>query len=345
MSVRKELNMLLIRDLYKENKSQSIKGLNITVNPGSSVSLECNSEISDLLFQLILGKELPSRGEILLGDMPYQDYIRKNPNSVGVILKEDALYEGMTIESYLKFFTEVYGNNGDYKAVMLKLALLDIGKEVIKKLSYSQKRKVSLAREMLKKPALLLIQEPILNLDNEGASLIIENIRKLCDNNTALLLTSVHLKDTILVGDKAYRLEEEGCTEINNNEVPVQNKIIPEDVKNTYTIEKIPAKIEDKILLFDPMEIDYVESGEGSCYLYIRGEKFPCGLSLTELEERLKYFGFFRSHRSYLVNLQRVREVVTWTRNSFSLNLDDKLKSSIPLSKGRLEELKSILKL
>jgi ABC-2 type transport system ATP-binding protein len=108
-------------------------------------------------------------------------------------------------------------------------------------------------------------------------------------------------------------------------------------------MEKIPAKINDKIILFDPLEINFIESNEGVSQLHVRKEVFPCTLTLNELEEKLKAFGFFRCHRSYIVNLQRVREVITWTRNSFSLVLDDELKSSIPLSKGKFDELKYIL--
>ena len=98
-------------------------------------------------------------------------------------------------------------------------------------------------------------------------------------------------------------------------------------------------------MLFDPIEIDYIESEAGISNLNIRGEKFPCTMTLTELENNLECFGFFRCHRSYIVNLQKVREVITWTRNSYSLTLDDKRKSSIPLSKGKLAELKEILKI
>ncbi|URN95846.1 MAG: LytTR family transcriptional regulator DNA-binding domain-containing protein [Candidatus Pristimantibacillus lignocellulolyticus] len=108
-------------------------------------------------------------------------------------------------------------------------------------------------------------------------------------------------------------------------------------------VEKIPAKVEDKIILFDPTEINFIESSDGLSMLHVKGETFPCMLTLNELEQKLKAFGFFRCHRSYIVNLQKVREVITWTRNSFSLILDDNKKSSIPLSKGKLDELKTIL--
>ena len=149
-----------------------------------------------------------------------------------------------------------------------------------------------------------------------------------------------------MLGEKAYRLDDDGLDELNNDREEVVNDGEETKDKNSiYKIQKISAKVGERILLFDPKEIDYVESGQGISNLYIRGEKFPCTLSLTDLEERLRYFGFFRCHRSYLVNLQRVKEMITWTRNSYSLSLDDKFQSSIPLSKGRLEELKTVLKL
>ena len=104
--------------------------------------------------------------------------------------------------------------------------------------------------------------------------------------------------------------------------------------------EKIPTKVNEKIVLFDPPEIDYIESNDGQSSLHINGEEFPTMFTMNELEERLQHFGFFRCHRSYIVNLQKVREVITWTRNSYSLILDDEKKSNIPLSKTKMAELK-----
>lgn len=98
--------------------------------------------------------------------------------------------------------------------------------------------------------------------------------------------------------------------------------------------EKIPAKVGDKLILFDPTEIDYIESHEGVANLHVLQGSYACSMSLSDLEARLKGFGFYRCHRSYLVNLQKVREVITWTRNSYSLILDNQTKSSIPLWDG-----------
>lgn len=338
--------MLKIKGLYKEYRNNVIKDIDINIDKGSSISIECSNDVSSLLINLILGRTTPAKGEIYLEDIRNFNYFKKNIGQVGVVLRDDTFYYRMTIGEYMKFFCELLDSKLNYKDVMLKLALLDVANKKIKNLTYSEKRRLSFAREILKQPKLLIFQEPILNMDRDGAKIIIENIENLRTNGTAVLITSVAFKDTLMLSEKAYRLNEDGIIELDNNVEESKDNIEEEkNIKPVYKVEKIPAKVDERILLFDPKEIDYIESQEGVSNLNIRGDKFPCSISLADLEERLKYFGFFRCHRSYLVNLQRVREVITWTRNSYSLSLDDKAKSSIPLSKRRLDELKDILKL
>jgi ABC-2 type transport system ATP-binding protein len=337
--------MLNIIDLYKEDNNIVLKDINIKIEEGRTISIECSDDISNLLFDLILGRKISAKGEVYIKEIKISDYLKKNRGKIGVILKEDALYDNMSIKDYIKFYSEIIYTGVDYKEILYKLALLDIENTKIKNLNFSQKRRVSFARERLKEPKLLLFQEPILNLNRDAAKIISDNINEMCKNGTSVLVTSVSFKNAIIMGDRAYRIDADKMTEINDVEEKINEKETSIEMNKVLKIEKIPAKVEDKLLLFDPTEIDYVESEEGISFLYIRGEKFPCSISLTDLEERLKYFGFFRCHRSYLINLQRVREVITWSRNSYSLCLGDKLKSTVPLSKGRLEELKSILKL
>ncbi len=347
--------MLEIKDLYKEKKNARIKALSLAIKAGEAVSLECEQETSDLLLKLILGKEVQTKGEILLFSAENKAAVKKSIRHIGIVHREEAFYENMTVESYMRFYSEILGKKMRFWEEMLqKLGLLDCCPIKIKHLTYSQKRRLALARERLKQPRLLVFQEPIFNMDRDGARIIVENLSELTANGTAILNLSVFFRDTLLLGGRAYRLEAEGLTQLenmsedNNGTLEAPAGESPEDTKEllpTFKIEKIPARLEDRILLFDPNEIDFVESEQGASRLSIRGERFPCTLSMTELEERLRLFGFFRCHRSYLVNLQRLREVVTWSRNSYSLSLDDRQKSTIPLSKGRMEELKELLKL
>lgn len=66
------------------------------------------------------------------------------------------------------------------------------------------------------------------------------------------------------------------------------------------------------MLLFNPSDLDFAESASGRTALSVRGEEYACALTLEELSVRLERYGFFRCHRSYLVNMQKVQEVVRW---------------------------------
>jgi ABC-2 type transport system ATP-binding protein len=101
--------------------------------------------------------------------------------------------------------------------------------------------------------------------------------------------------------------------------------------------------MEDKIALVNPADILFVEAQDGRAFLKTAGERLPTQFTLSELEQRLSRSGFFRAHRSYLVNLQHVIEVIPYTRNSYSLRLDDPDDTTIPLSKSAAAELRELL--
>ena len=115
----------------------------------------------------------------------------------------------------------------------------------------------------------------------------------------------------------------------------------PQAAQPTIVVDKIPAKKGDSVYLLNPSEIDYAESMDGKVELYVQQAGYSCAGTLDELESKLARYGFYRCHRSYLVNMQKVREVVKWTRNSYALRLVGG-EADIPLSKGRVEEMRSL---
>lgn len=333
--------MLEIKNLYKNNENKLINNISFKVEKGSLISIESSSQLSNELIKLILDEEVLGTGEIYINKIKHSDYMKKNKRNIGVIFREEGFYERLTVEEYIKYYAEIIDSRIDYKELMLKFSLLEDANKRIKALSYSKRKMLSFAREILKEPKLLILQDPIFNLDKESIRIILKNIEELCSKGTAVLSISMSFKEAMLIGGKTYTLDEYGLKE--NEDIDGLN--FKEETNSIHKVQKIPAKIEERLLLFDPAEIDYIESESGTSNLNVRGEKFQCTMSLTELENRLHNFGFFRCHRSYIVNLQKVREVVTWTRNSYSLTLEDKVKSSIPLSKGKIAELKNILKI
>ena len=105
----------------------------------------------------------------------------------------------------------------------------------------------------------------------------------------------------------------------------------------------IPAKLEHTVALVDPADIFFAYTQDDRTYLQTEEGSLPTQFTMTELEQRLSRSGFFRAHRGYLVNLQHVKEVIPYTRDSYSLRIKDPDGTKIPLSKTAARELREIL--
>ena len=64
-----------------------------------------------------------------------------------------------------------------------------------------------------------------------------------------------------------------------------------------------------------------------------------------ELQSNLDPDMFWRVHRSYLVNIHRIKEVIPWFKSSFQLRMDDKKQTEIPVSRVQTKRLRALLKL
>ncbi|WP_010529034.1 LytTR family transcriptional regulator DNA-binding domain-containing protein [Lentibacillus jeotgali] len=330
--------------------------IDLDVYKEEMIAIQCNNEVGKRLINMIIGRSPISSGEVFLEGLSLNHHFKSLSNRVGVFLLNEGMYERLTSEEYLKFLKKLYDVGVEINSLLRDVGLAEKRKAKISKLSYSEKKRLQLARVIIHQPDLLVMEEPDQNIDIESKIIMQRVLEEFKGHGKAILILTNNFESAISMTNMVYRLNEEGLKKIDvvdegeSSEAEEEN-MPKEQMKEESTthipiqFEKIPAKVDDKIILFDPTEITYVESNEGVSHLHVNGETFPCSITLNNLFERLQPFGFFRCHRSYIVNLQKVREVITWTRNSYSLVLEDSKKSSIPLSKGNLSELKSVLKI
>lgn len=67
--------------------------------------------------------------------------------------------------------------------------------------------------------------------------------------------------------------------------------------------------------------------------------------TIEELQSNLDPDVFWRVHRSYLVNINRIKEVIPWFKSSYQLRMEDKRGTEIPVSRVQTKRLRSLLKL
>ncbi|MCW5966746.1 MAG: response regulator transcription factor [Bryobacterales bacterium] len=109
---------------------------------------------------------------------------------------------------------------------------------------------------------------------------------------------------------------------------------------------KILVKSNSRNLIVDPSEIIFATIEDGLITLVCTQ---VAGLSnyrtIEELQSALDPDIFWRVHRSYLVNINRIRELVPWFKSSFQLKMDDKAQTCVPVSRVQTKRLRSLLKL
>jgi len=321
--------------------------ITIQLEDNELVSIKCSNYEATVLLD-ILSNKISFEGEIRVGEVPIHSE-EFNKREVSIIYSEDSYYNRMTVKEYLNFFKQLSFSSCDYKDIIALFRLEEIENKKISKMDYSEKRRLSFSRAFISNAKLIVVHEPMYNLNRESRSVIIKALSGTVLNGRTVILLSSALENALLFDCDVYAFEQNKLKQIDvkTKSFEASEKTSEQDVYDISNIklDKIPAKVGDKIVLINPFEIEYIEADAGMTYIYFGDEKVSCTITMTDLENRLKQFGFFRSHRSYLVNLQKIREVVVWTRNSYSLVLDNKKKSSIPLSKGRLEDLKGVFKI
>ncbi|GAC1420870.1 MAG: LytTR family DNA-binding domain-containing protein [Acidobacteriaceae bacterium] len=109
---------------------------------------------------------------------------------------------------------------------------------------------------------------------------------------------------------------------------------------------KVIVRAQNRLLLVDQREICFasIESGAISVVTATVAGQSNCR-TLEELMEQLDPEAFWRAHRSFVVNIQHIREVVPWFKSSYQLRMDDPKKTEIPVSRAQTKRLRELFNL
>jgi two-component system response regulator LytT len=109
---------------------------------------------------------------------------------------------------------------------------------------------------------------------------------------------------------------------------------------------KLLLRSGQRLFLIDAEELVYATIEDGLITL-VTGEMEGTSnyRTIEELQSNLDSNFFWRVHRSYLVNVNRIKEVVPWFKSSYQLRMDDKKGTEIPVSRAQTRRLRELLRL
>src|SRR5690242_16478290 len=109
---------------------------------------------------------------------------------------------------------------------------------------------------------------------------------------------------------------------------------------------KVLIKAAGRLFLVDQKDICFASIEDGVISVVTAGANGLEGQSncrtLEELLDSLDSNLFWLAHRSFLVNINRIREVVPWFKSSYQLRMDDKKQTEIPVSRAQTKRLREL---
>ncbi len=200
---------LMIKELsFSYGAKKALDQVNLSVESGEcTILLGPNGAGKSTLFALITRLYDARQGKIEICGFDVKKQSRKALANLGVVFQQPTLDMDLTVIQNLRYHTALHGLGRKLAQQRIqeeleRLDMYDRRKEKIRQLNGGHRRRVEIARALLHKPSLLLLDEPTVGLDVPSRKSIVEHVHQLTDDKNMAVLWASHLIDEIFPDDK-----------------------------------------------------------------------------------------------------------------------------------------------
>ena len=109
--------------------------------------------------------------------------------------------------------------------------------------------------------------------------------------------------------------------------------------------QKLAVEQNGKAQIINAADVIVAYSSEGQVTICTTRKNYQAGITLHDLQARLDENLFFRCHRGYLVNIEKIREIVPWFNGTYNLILDGLANIEVPVSRQQAPKLRKMFNL
>ncbi len=201
--------MIVTEDLTKQfDDFLAVDKVNLHINAGEVLALLGPNGAGKTTTVRMLSSVLrPTQGRASIAGYDVATQAAQVRASVGVLTENHGLYNRMPAAEYLDFFGEIYQLDVKTRRARIKRLLDDFGlasakKRRIGEFSKGMRQKLALARALLHRPPVLLLDEPTSAMDPESARLVRDSIRELRSEERAIILCTHNLAEAEELSDR-----------------------------------------------------------------------------------------------------------------------------------------------
>jgi ABC-2 type transport system ATP-binding protein len=190
----------------------ALDGVSFSVGAGEFVGLlGPNGSGKSTLFQIASGLFVPDGGDVEVFGRSYGDAPSAILSRIGVVFQTRSVDLDMSVLANLKFHGALFGLSGRelkqrVDEVVQLLGIEPARRRLVRELSGGNQRRVEIARALLNRPELLLMDEPSVGLDPENRRLLNDHIVRLQRSRQVAVLWATHLVDEVKAADRIVLL-------------------------------------------------------------------------------------------------------------------------------------------
>ena len=192
----------------------ALDNVSLKINSGDfTVLLGLNGAGKTTLYSLITRLYNNSSGLIKIYGFDVREESSNALKNIGVVFQQPTLDLDLSVKENLEYHSSLHGINSNDAQKRIndeisRVKLTDKIKSKIRSLSGGQRRRVEIARSLLHKPKLLLLDEPTVGLDIGSRQMILKHVKALCKKNNLAVLWATHLIDEIDKGEKVIVIDK-----------------------------------------------------------------------------------------------------------------------------------------
>lgn len=211
------MSLLIVRQLVKSyNGRRVVDQVSFEISPGEIVGLlGRNGAGKTTSFRMTIGMITPEAGQVVFNkqDVTVLPMYKHALAGMGYLSQEPSVFQRLTVEQNLLAILETQrlsriSREKRVQELLKQFGLQHKAKEQARTCSGGERRRLEIARALITKPKLMLLDEPFAAVDPHTVEELQNEVRKLASDGIAVLVTDHNVQQTLRICDRAYIIHE-----------------------------------------------------------------------------------------------------------------------------------------